>query len=205
VEGLTTVSTSRLPTRLRWLDDPRVRQIAVAVLLAIVGGTLVVGSLGLEFVGPNGPGPGFLPTWVGGLLFAINVIYIIRVLRTRAPVAVSEASVAAPDRDAVAGVVPVGADEDAIEWTPPESGDEEEVTVRPVIITVGLLIVAIIASTFVGLLPALWVAGVLDLRVAERMNWPRSLLFATGLVIFMHVVFEVLLGVRLLRGSLFSY
>lgn len=51
-------------------------------LLLVFSGVLVQQSLQLDYYNPLGPGPGFLPLWLGALLFIVAILYIVDALRS---------------------------------------------------------------------------------------------------------------------------
>ena len=49
--------------------------------LLVFSAVLFQQSLELDYYNPRGPGPGFLPRWLAGLLFVVSVFYIIDALK----------------------------------------------------------------------------------------------------------------------------
>lgn len=50
--------------------------VVTGICLLLYSGVILHQSLALAYFTPMGPGPGFLPTWLSGLLFVISLIYI---------------------------------------------------------------------------------------------------------------------------------
>lgn len=69
----------------------RARQLA-GLILAGTGLFLVLAGIGLRLEGQYGPGPGFLPFWVGVPLALLSVVWLVQVSVTRAEAPLSEAS-----------------------------------------------------------------------------------------------------------------
>jgi putative tricarboxylic transport membrane protein len=51
------------------------------LILFIFAGTLFWKSLSLKYYSDYGPGPGFFPAWMSGLLIVLSILYIIDSLR----------------------------------------------------------------------------------------------------------------------------
>ena len=61
----------------------RLRLSAVsAAVVTLVGAAALVGSRAYPYWTPLGPGPGFFPRWLGGLLVVCGLVWLLQVLRT---------------------------------------------------------------------------------------------------------------------------
>lgn len=56
---------------------------AMAVLVVLVGAAALVASRELEYWTALGPGPGFFPMWLGGLLCAFGAVWLVQLWRRR--------------------------------------------------------------------------------------------------------------------------
>lgn len=50
--------------------------VLTGICLLVYSGILFYQSWGLDYYTPMGPGPGFLPLWLSGILFVISLFYI---------------------------------------------------------------------------------------------------------------------------------
>ena len=54
----------------------------LGVLVLAFGLVVFFASRGMRYTGASGPGPGFLPTWLGAVLVACGVLLVVGTLRT---------------------------------------------------------------------------------------------------------------------------
>lgn len=164
---------------------------ASAVLVAVVGAAALIGSRSYPYWTPLGPGPGFFPRWLGGILIAGGLLWLAQLLRAaKAPkVRPAEAGIdeAAPSV-AEAMVVP---DEDAPEYSLP--------TVVAIVVSL-----CVLAATLevLGYQLAMFLFVLFHLLVMGRRRLLLSLVLALVCSVGVFVVFTRLLTVPLPASSI---
>ena len=69
------------------MDKPRSNtgDVVSGVVLAALGIFIMLHARAWEYLGPDGPGPGFFPVWYGFVMFALALVLIVTSLRRNEP------------------------------------------------------------------------------------------------------------------------
>jgi putative tricarboxylic transport membrane protein len=62
----------------------RTGDIVSAAVLAGLGGYIILEARGWEYLGPDGPGPGFFPIWYGVCMVALGLLLVVTSLKSGA-------------------------------------------------------------------------------------------------------------------------
>ena len=154
---------------------------AAAAATVLVGAAAVIGSRAYPYWTTLGPGPGFFPRWLGGLLVVCGVAWIVQILRT-----------ARADRSA-----PVVEDEGVA----PEEEAPEYSLPTVVAIVVSLCVLAATLETL-GYQLAMFVFVLFHLLVLGRRRLLLSLALALGCSVGVFVAFTRFLTVPLPASSI---
>lgn len=172
--------------------------LVVPVALLATGAAMVGLALDqLAYASDTGaPGPGFLPTWVGGALVVVALIDLVATARRAA----REPSPEAGEAAAEAGEAAAEAGEAAAE---PE--DAPPASLRELLPVRVLLLLAVVAAAVVAMRYAgapLALAGLVFalMRFVQREPVLRSLVTAVATSAAVYVVFELALGTPLPHG-----
>jgi putative tricarboxylic transport membrane protein len=162
-----------------------------AVVVAVVGAAALVGARSYPYWTPLGPGPGFFPRWLGGMLVVGGLIWLAQLLRAAraahaGPAGTDTAGSGASVTDAM--VVP---DDDAPEYSLP--------TVAAIVVSL-----CVLAATLelLGYQLAMFVFVLFHLLVLGRRRLLLSLVLALVCSVGVFVVFTRFLTVPLPASSI---
>lgn len=62
-------------------------EVVSGVVLAALGGYVVSEAVRWEYLGPDGPGPGFFPVWYGAVMIVLSVVLVLQNVMSGAAVA----------------------------------------------------------------------------------------------------------------------
>lgn len=167
--------------RRRWLS------IASAVVVTFVGAAAVVGSRTYPYWTPLGPGPGFFPRWLGGILIAGGLLWLVQILRAARATPARHAD---GTQEAVAQAILVPEDE-APEYSLP--------TVLAIVVSL-----CVLAATLevLGYQLAMFLFVLFHLLVLGRRRLLLSLVLALVCSVGVFVVFTRFLSVPLPASSI---
>lgn len=84
-----------------------------------------------------------------------------------------------------------------------ERADDKRIT-SATLMCIALILIAIWAIRWVGMMPASCIAMVLLMRMFGYEDWKKSILIALGFIIVMFLFFEKIAGISIPRGALFN-
>lgn len=155
---------------------------ATAAVVLLVGTAALVGSRAYPYWTPLGPGPGFFPRWLGGLLVLCGLVWLLQLLRTAR---------AATTDSADAAVATVAPEDEAPEYSLP--------TVVAIVVSL-----CVLAATLevLGYQLAMFLFVLFHLLVLGRRRLLLSLVLASASSIGVFVAFTRLLTVPLPASSI---
>lgn len=153
-------------------------------ILGILGGALIIWLAfvqKLAFTKKGFPGPGFFPIMCG---IAIVLCSILLMLENRSQ-AKKEASAAAEKKELEKNII-------------------NHTELKNFAVTIGVSWAVVLATRFIGLLPAISIAVIVLLRVLGKEKYKLSVLVGAGTYVALFLIFDMFLHVPLPLGMLLS-
>ena len=164
---------------------------ATAAVVLLVGTAALVGSRAYPYWTPLGPGPGFFPRWLGGLLVLCGLVWLVQLLRADRTAKTDPMVAGAEDSAAPAAVATVAPEDEAPEYSLP--------TVVAIVVSL-----CVLAATLevLGYQLAMFLFVLFHLLVLGRRRLLLSLVLASASSIGVFVAFTRLLTVPLPASSI---
>ena len=162
-----------------------------AVVVSVVGAAALIGSRSYPYWTPLGPGPGFFPRWLGGILLVGGLLWLAQLLRASGAAKAGHAGADVHDGGASVADAMVVPEEDAPEYSLP--------TVLAIVISL-----CVLAATLeiLGYQLAMFLFVLFHLLVLGRRRLLLSLVLALVCSVGVFVVFTRFLTVPLPASSI---